>query len=45
MAQWKRIFFTGLLVIGVILLSMEIIELITGVPILADMEFWAVHAS
>ncbi|MFW9861500.1 MAG: hypothetical protein ACFFEX_07440 [Candidatus Thorarchaeota archaeon] len=32
MTQWKRIFFTSLLVIGVILLSMEIIEAITGVP-------------
>jgi hypothetical protein len=32
MADWKRYFFTGLLVVGVILLSMEVIELITGIP-------------
>jgi hypothetical protein len=32
MTQWKHVFFTGLLMIGVILLSMEIIELDTGVP-------------
>ncbi len=32
MPEWKQIFFTGLLLAGVILLSMEVIELITGVP-------------
>jgi len=32
MTDWKRIFFTGLLVAGTVLLSMEAIEIITGVP-------------